>query len=408
MDLELAKIKNVKTGMSNGGWGYDTHKYLEPLDAGKTMEIADIKGPAVIKSIMTTKHDVFTTDKEIKKSVPRGIVLLIYYNGSDEPSVEVPLADFFCDGCNGKSDYFTNIFIENTHESYMCYFPIPFEKSCRVCLRNDTKFNLGNSSFVQFEELDNWDKTLGYFHSTYKRTSFQSTPETILPVFKLEDCSGHFIGQQLSISTDEKTFEGFSWLMEANNEIRIDTDKPLGNGPYSKGQGPSYDYLGTECAFGFAWGWGKNTGLRIGCPYINTISIKELITPIFNGKYKRDNKQVGFLELSDEDRADVIINFNGLDIKDPLSQISVYRFYYPDMIRFRKSIDWRLNWTFEGQDPGSFYRNKLSSMAEAGKLYADYAYVNYWYQNKVGYKHDKLPRVEERSREVVKSNIKSC
>ena len=65
----IAKIINRKTRMSNGGWDYDTHKYLEPLDSGKTIEIANIKGPAIIKSIMTTKHDVFTTDGRKKKIV---------------------------------------------------------------------------------------------------------------------------------------------------------------------------------------------------------------------------------------------------------------------------------------------------------------------------------------------------
>jgi len=55
--------------MSNGSWDYNTHKYLEPLDSGKTIEITNIQGSAIIKSIMITKHDVFTSGGRKKKIV---------------------------------------------------------------------------------------------------------------------------------------------------------------------------------------------------------------------------------------------------------------------------------------------------------------------------------------------------
>ena len=112
MDMELTKIKKIKSGMFSGGWPYDTHKYLEPLDAGKTIELANIKGPAVVKYILVTKNEIIGFSGERKKAAPRGIVILVYYNDQKKPAVEVPLADFFCDGCNGRADYFSNIFIE--------------------------------------------------------------------------------------------------------------------------------------------------------------------------------------------------------------------------------------------------------------------------------------------------------
>lgn len=345
MDIDIARVKKLKSGMHNGGWCHDSHPYLASLDAGKVIEIANIEGPAVIKSIFTTKHEIFGLDREKTMSMPRGIVLLIYYNDEKEPAVEVPLADFFCDGCNSKTGHFSNIFIEHTPEAYMAFFPIPFEKSCRVCLRNDTPFDTANYSFVQYEKLDKWDDSLGYFHSTYRRIPFQSTPKTIGKVFELNDCSGHIIGQQLSISTDEPTFGGFLWLMEANNEIRIDTDKPTHNGPYKAGEGPDYDYLGTECAFGLAWGFKEFIGQRVGCPYCNTIDTGPLINGILSGKYQ---KGPGVIDSKNPDLQTVAgkmaFNIEDINSEEPLSQLSVYRFYSPDVIRFEKSIDWRLNW----------------------------------------------------------------
>jgi len=388
MDIEIAKIKKLKSGMFNGGWCYDSHPYLASLDAGKVIEIANIKGPAVIKSIFTTKHEVSGLDEERTISMARGIVLLIYYNDEKEPAVEVPLADFFCDGCNSKTGHFSNIFIEHTPEAYMAFFPIPFEKSCRVCLRNDTPFDTGNYSFVEYEKLEKWDDSLGYFHSTYTRIPFQSTPKTIQKIFELNGCSGHIIGQQLSISTDEPVFGGFFWLMEANNEIRIDTNKPTHSGPYKAGEGPDYDYLGTECAFGLAWGFKEFIGQRVGCAYCKTVDTEPLINGILSGKHKKGPGVI--------------------DSENTLSQLSVYRFYSPDTIRFEKSIDWRLNWTreFTYHERGNEYRKKLDSMTKEDRLYVDYAYVMYWYQNRIGFKHTSLPPFKERCLEVLHSNKK--
>lgn len=156
-DLDMTRIKYVKTGMSNGGWCYDSHPYLKSLDAKSTIEIANIKGPAVIKCIHTIKHEVLDFVGKKKKYVPRGVVLLIYYDDEEVPGIEVPLADFFCDGLNGKAGHFSNIFFEHGPESYNCYISMPFKKSCRVCLRNDTSFNIMNYSYVEYEELEKWD-----------------------------------------------------------------------------------------------------------------------------------------------------------------------------------------------------------------------------------------------------------
>jgi hypothetical protein len=160
VDMEIAKIKKLESGIFNGGWCYDTYPYLASLDAGKVIEIANIKWPAMIKSIFTIKYDISGLDRERTISMARGIVLLIYYNDEKEPAVEVPLVDFFCDGCNSKAGHFSSIFVEHTPEAYMAFSPIPFEKSCRVCLRNDTPFDTSNYSFVEYEELDRWDDSL--------------------------------------------------------------------------------------------------------------------------------------------------------------------------------------------------------------------------------------------------------
>lgn len=405
LNLSLAKIKKIKSGMSFNGWRYDSHPYLESLDAGKTIEVAYIKGPAVINWIHISKHEVQTFEEERKKCMPRGIVLLIYYNDEEIPAVQVPLADFFCDGLNGKCSHFSNIFFEHVPESYNCFIPIPFEKSCRVCLRNDTDFDTSNSSHVEYEELKKWDDSLGYFHATYDRVLLKLKQDTVMNVFKLNDCSGHIIGRQLSISTDEPLFGGFTFVMEGNNEVRIDTDKPKHNGPYKKGERASYDYLGTEDSFGHSWGWNYYKGLRIGTPYYNTINLENLFKEnIVSNKKTIETSDTTGITLEMQDRvANVLLNLEKLNSKDSLSQLSTYRFCYPNMIRFSKSIDWRINWNHEFTflNWGKEYRKMLNNLKDSNRLYVDYANVMYWYQDIIGYIHSNLPTAKERMLEIL-------
>ncbi len=95
--LDVAKIKrDVATGFSNGGWNYDRYENLEPLKAGAKITIADVKGPAVIRHIHTTRHKKqFTLSNEGEEFLARGVVLEIWFDDANEPAVMSPLADFF-------------------------------------------------------------------------------------------------------------------------------------------------------------------------------------------------------------------------------------------------------------------------------------------------------------------------
>ena len=136
--------KVVRTGFSNGGWTLDRYQDLDRLDPRASITVADLKGPGVITHFHTTRHyrPEITT---------RGVVLLIYFDGADEPAVQSPLGDFFGDGCNGKSMDFTTPLIECAPGSYNVYIPMPFKTAARVVLRNDTDVRLDNYSYVEWE-----------------------------------------------------------------------------------------------------------------------------------------------------------------------------------------------------------------------------------------------------------------
>jgi hypothetical protein len=332
---EIAKIRpSAETGFSNGGWNLDQHPELEPLKAGARITIADLRGPGIIRHIHTTRHDP-------AEVFARGIVLEIWFDGAETPAVMSPLADFFGDGANGRGMDFTSNLIECAPWSYNAYFTMPFKKSARVCLRNDTDRSTHNYSYVEWEKLPEWDESYAYFHATYARKSFRLLEDSDVLFFETTG-RGHLIGRQYSVVTDEPEFAGFNYVMEGNNEVEID------------GRARALDYLGSEDSFTFSWGFQKPfAGLRAG------------MTVVEKGKGRPQC-------------------------------VSMYRFHDYMPIRFQKSVRWRIDWSGE-RHMREFLDGDFQASKGRGGCWVDYAVVYYWYQEEPGsFRHAPLETPEER------------
>jgi hypothetical protein len=330
---EVAVIQpEARTGFAHAGWKYDRYADLPSLDARKSMTLADLKGPGIIRHIHVTRH-------HNEQLTSRGVVLEIYFDSATAPAVLCPLADFFGDGCGGDSQYFSAKFIECAPWSYNCYFPMPFKESARVVLRNDTEQDIADYSFVEWESLPAWNERLGYFHATFARKCFQLTKDSDEMFFQVEG-TGHILGRQFSVITDEPFFRSFNTVMEGNNELDID------------GQQRQIDYLGTEDSFTFSWGFQQAfIGPRAGMTLV---------------------------ELGDVNR------------------LSIYRFHDHLPIRFQKSLKWHINWQHEK----FFVQNPAWQKAvEDGGGWIDYATVHYWYQSiPGGFEHQSLPPLADRGK----------
>jgi len=338
---DVARIEDdITTGFSNGGWCYDRYEDLKPLSAHSQITVADLEGPGVIKHIHTTRHH----QEEI---LSRGVVIEIWFDDADEPAVMCPLADFFGDGCNGDSMYFTSNLIEGAPWSYNCYFVMPFKSRARVFLRNDSDVKTQNYSYVEWETLPDWDDDFGYFHATYRRKCFQLTKDTDETFFEVQG-KGHILGRQFSVITDEPYFKSFRAIMEGNNEVDID------------GDARKLDYLGTEDSFTFSW---------------------------------------GFLETFAGQRAGITL----VEHED-LSRLSIYRFHDHMPIRFNKSLRWHINWR---EEKGFVRKPKWPKLVARGGCWVDYATVFYWYQDDPGgHKHEPLHPISERHKTLLHSSTK--
>ncbi len=223
---------------------------------------------------------------------------------------------------------------------------MPFERSLRLVLRNDSPYDMHNYSFVEGRRLPQWDSSLGYLHAAWRRMAFQLTPDTDVQFYRVEG-HGHLVGRAWSICTDEPLFEGFHFVMEGNNEVFVDGE-----------DAPRADYLGSEDSFGFSWGWPR------------------LHSGLWNG-----------------------INFVRHDIP---AQLSPYRFAHANAIPFDQSLEWRVDWSHEF--PGSPWLNLLRNRNAAGGGWVDYATTHYWYQETVGHDHGPEMTLAERIRNLLHPN----
>lgn len=354
IDLEFTKIKDKPTLRSYpGAWRYDAHPELEALDAGKTIPIAHIAGPAVIQKIHISHTflpgEASLSNEEKNRLIMRGIVLKIHFDDQPQPAVCTPLGDFFCSGAGAgkKEDYFSSFHIDNQPMAFTCRFPMPFKQSARITLTNETGQDLRISCLTEATPLEAWDEELGYFHATWKRFAFQLHNNSDLPFFHIDGC-GHYIGCAWSICTDEPLFNNFRYVMEGSHEIRVDGESA-----------PAVEYLGTEEIFGVAWGYQKE------------------FQALFNG-------------------------INHLHNETP-SMLSAYTFRHHNPIRFRRSFDLRTNWRPDWNNRDEFQKD-LKTVHDNGRGWVDYATTYYWYQQSVGHDHEPLPPLQERIKPILHEN----
>lgn len=105
---------------------------------GETKVLAEMEGPGVIQHIWITVAD--RTEKDY--FVLRDLVLRMYWDDEEFPSVESPLGDFFC--CGFARDCVVNSapIVVVPSRGFNCYFPMPFRKKARITIENQHKVEI--------------------------------------------------------------------------------------------------------------------------------------------------------------------------------------------------------------------------------------------------------------------------
>jgi hypothetical protein len=241
------------------------------IEPGKTAVLAEIKGPAAI-------HHIWVTISA-ESFYGRKIILRMYWEGEESPSVEVPIGDFFGVG-HGLNRNFSSLPINcsSNGRARNCYWYMPFQKSARITATNEGTRTVGAFYYyIDYRELPDLPSDTPCFHAQYR----QEIPCQPLKNYLILDASGHghYVGCNLSILQ-----RAMGWWGEGDDMIYVDGENT-----------PSLSGTGSEDYFSDAWGMREDENPFYGCP---------LQEPDF---------KTG-------------------------SKATVYRFHIPDPIPFKKSI----------------------------------------------------------------------
>jgi hypothetical protein len=167
------------------------------------------------------------------------LVLRIYWDGMEKPSVEVPLGDFFGVG-HGASANFNSlpVCVSSYGRSRTCYWRMPFRQRAKITLTNEDRgFGpVGLYFYVDWEKLESLPEDTLYFHARYGQ-AFPAQPGdyTILET----QGRGHYVG---TVYSAHQVNNG--WFGEGDDRFYIDGEEL-----------PSLRGTGTEDYFNDAWGF---------------------------------------------------------------------------------------------------------------------------------------------------------
>lgn len=152
----------------NGG----NHDWWD-FEPGETKALADIRGCGVIRHIWCTHLAQDEGAQEEEKYSLSKLVIRMYWDGEESPSVQAPLGDFFGLGCSLRKNFFNAAFSFSPQDGrgMNCYLPMPFRKGARITLENGCDSHVNFYFYIDYEEHDpsGMGEDTGYFHAQYRR-----------------------------------------------------------------------------------------------------------------------------------------------------------------------------------------------------------------------------------------------
>ncbi len=308
------------------GWKVSPCIRIEPQER---VTLAEIEGPGVIQHIWFT----------VAANFWRSLVLRFYWDDEDEPSIEVPLGDFFCSGWTEYCRVNSLPVVVNPNGGFNSYWEMPFHKNARITIEN-IGFERIRHFFYQITfALTEIPPDCATLHARWRRENPLPKGEvyTILDDVKGQ---GHYVGTYMAWGVNQS-----GWWGEGEIKFYIDGDSEY----------PTICGTGTEDYFGGAWGFVEGEGV--------TASYGVYSTP--------------YLGLPQ------VIQPDGL--MDSQSRFGLYRWHVRDPIRFQSDLLVTI------QDLGwrTAKQNRYLQRSD------DIASVAFWYQAEPHSPFPKLPGLDD-------------
>ena len=327
---------------SNLGPGRKGTAYL-PLPAGETLTLADIEGPGVIRHIWITVAD----RTHAGPFVLRDLVLRAYWDGSDAPSVEVPLGDFFCNGFATRALVTSVPIVVAPTGGMNSYIPMPFRTGARITLESQHPGDLEHIFFqIDYTTGDPGEGETGYFHAQWRRSNGTTVLGEDHVILDGVEGRGVYLGTYVALASLTRF-----WWGEGEVKFFVDGDTDF----------PTLCSTGLEDYAGGAWAF--QDGLRAD----PEPAVKTFCAPYFGYPFRstRDTTKASPFSTA-------TTPMHGL-----------YRFHVPDPIYFGERLRVTLQ-QIGAWDHGLFERSD------------DISTTAYWYQNTPNGTRPTLPPARER------------
>ncbi len=199
------------------------------IEAGETFTMAEIEGPGLITHMWMTCDQSFYRD----------LVIRMYWDNEEAPSVEAPLGDFFANGWGVRTHVMSIPVNVNPSGGFNSYWPMPFRKKAKITIENQSPKPMTHF-FYQVDYLlqDIADDAM-YFHARWHRSNplEYGTDHVILDGVKGK---GRFVGTYIAWGQNSN-----GWWGEGEVKFFYDGDEEF----------PTYCATGTEDYFGGAFGF---------------------------------------------------------------------------------------------------------------------------------------------------------
>ena len=259
----ITSISKMQKGKSKRKSSYDKtggNTDFFVIEKDEKSEICNIEGAGCIKHIWVTIASGPPEDKS--GYLPRKMVIRMYWDGEETPSVEAPIGDFFGMG-HGITKNFTSAPFTMSPEDgkgWNCYLPMPFADGARIEVENQSGERARIFFYVDYTELESIDDDELRFHAQWRREMPTDgiDDKSVSPTYYMfggknkdgagnyvileAEGKGHYIGCNYNVHNLRFTNEG-NWYGEGDDMIFIDGDV----------WPPSLHGTGTEDYFNTAW-----------------------------------------------------------------------------------------------------------------------------------------------------------
>jgi hypothetical protein len=207
-----------------------------PIPACGQLDLADIQSPGVVQSMWMAGY------------VSRDLILRVYWDEQDQPSVEVPLPDFFGLPWVNEDMFETGppavrlnslVVAVNPNKGLNCFWPMPFRRRCRITVANLHPTQERRLWYQVNYAQEQVAEACAYFHAQFRRVNPlpYGQPYTILDGVISR---GQYVGTAMGWGINNN-----GWWGEGEIKFYLDGDQ----------DDPTICGTGTEDYFGGAFNW---------------------------------------------------------------------------------------------------------------------------------------------------------